>query len=120
MTDPQFIDEYIEFTAAGSVYPEARTGSLRELGYLGLGLAGESGESVDVIKKLVRLDDTDWEGDHPELRAKLIDELGDVFWYFARLLDVLDISLYEVVQRNTTKLQQRIDKNTVKLRTGED
>ena len=107
----------MKFTYEGSVYPDANTGTLRELSYLGLGLAGETGETVDVIKKLVRLDQS-LEA-QPELRTKLIDELGDMFWYYARLLTVLDVSLYEIIQINTGKLQQRQKEGTVKLRNGE-
>ena len=117
MQDP-VLENYMKFTAEGSVYPGANTGNLDELGYLGLGLAGETGESVDVIKKLIRLG-VPLE-DMPELRTKLIGELGDVFWYYARLLAVLDVSLYEVIQINTGKLQRRQEHNTVKLRNGEE
>lgn len=58
-----------------------------------LGLIGESGEIVDVVKK--------WKfqsGENAELpRDKLIDECGDVLWYCAELCKGLNSSLAEVV-----------------------
>lgn len=54
-----------------------------------MGLIGESGEIVDIVKK--------WKfqsGDHAELpKDKLIDECGDVLWYCAELATGLDKNL---------------------------
>jgi NTP pyrophosphatase (non-canonical NTP hydrolase) len=65
--------------------------------YLLLGLVGESGEVIDVLKKIVR----DINNGVPEVEAmasrreKLKDELGDVMWYCAVYHDevVEDINL---------------------------
>lgn len=52
-----------------------------------LGLIGESGEVVDIIKKF-----TFQSGDRPEFPAdKMIEECGDVLWYVAELCTGLDI-----------------------------
>lgn len=60
-----------------------------------LGLVGESGEIVDVVKK--------WKfqsGDHAALPVeKLIDECGDVLWYCAELATGLEQSLYSLYER---------------------
>jgi len=65
-----------------------------------LGLAGETGEVVDLIKKHihhgVKLD-----------RAKLINELGDVRWYFELLCHSIGVSMEEVEAGNVTKLRKR-------------
>lgn len=54
-----------------------------------MGLIGESGEIVDIVKK--------WKfqsGDHAELpKDKLIDECGDVLWYCAELASGLNENL---------------------------
>ncbi|MDO4356908.1 MAG: nucleoside triphosphate pyrophosphohydrolase family protein [Clostridia bacterium] len=54
-----------------------------------LGLIGESGEIVDVVKK--------WKfqsGENAELpKDKLIDECGDVLWYCAELCQGLEIDM---------------------------
>lgn len=54
-----------------------------------MGLIGETGEIVDIVKK--------WKfqsGDHAELpKDKLIDECGDVLWYCAELATGMDVVL---------------------------
>lgn len=65
-----------------------------------LGLAGESGEVVDLIKKdLYHGKDID--------RVKLIKELGDVAWYWVALCQQYSIHPSEVMQINIEKLQHR-------------
>lgn len=57
-----------------------------------LGLIGESGELVDVIKKYKYQS-----GENPELPArKIADELGDVLWYLTELADGLNMRLYDI------------------------
>ncbi len=65
-----------------------------------LGLAGESGEIADIIKKNV--------GQGHDLNADdIVDELGDVLWYVAELADALGTTLEEVATRNVEKLMRR-------------
>lgn len=65
-----------------------------------MGLAGEAGEVVDLIKKHqhhgVALD-----------REKLIREAGDVLWYLQYLCEVLQISLDDIALQNVYKLRLR-------------
>lgn len=65
-----------------------------------MGLCGESGEVIDLVKKHVS-------HGHPLKREKLIDELGDVAWYLAECATVLDVTLEEVLERNIEKLKKR-------------
>jgi len=65
-----------------------------------MGLCGESGEAIDIVKKHLA------QG-HPLDREKLVGELGDVAWYLAETAYALDISLEEVLQRNIDKLRRR-------------
>ncbi len=57
-----------------------------------MGLIGESGEVLDLIKK--------WKfqsGDHAELpKEKLIEELGDVLWYCAEVCQAMHTNVYKV------------------------
>ena len=69
------IDEYAAWAATIAKVDEHP--SNERLSYLGLGLAGESGEVADHIKKLLRDDWLD--------KAGLVDELGDVIYYWACL-----------------------------------
>lgn len=102
------LDLYKEYTKETAVYPHVNTGDLQELAYVGLGLAGETGEAVDVIKKILRN-----EGMTDAYRNRLIDELGDVLWYWTRLTMVLNTSSEEIIKRNVEKLLQRKDKGTL-------
>ena len=65
-----------------------------------MGLCGESGEVIDLVKKHIS-------HGHPLNREKLIDELGDVAWYLAECATVLDVSLEEILERNIEKLKKR-------------
>ncbi len=65
-----------------------------------MGLCGESGECIDIVKK--------WLAQGHELnKDKLIDELGDVAWYLAEAATALGISLESVLQHNVDKLKAR-------------
>ena len=65
-----------------------------------MGLCGESGEAIDIVKKHLA------QG-HELDREKLIKELGDIAWYLAEMATVLDITLEEVLERNIEKLKKR-------------
>ena len=68
-----------------------------------MGLCGESGEAIDLMKKHL------YQG-HDLDREKLIKELGDVAWYLAEAATGLKIDLSEVLQRNLDKLHARYPK----------
>lgn len=65
-----------------------------------LGLAGEVGETVDIIKKAYF---------HGKVldRNKLCDELGDVLFYLDWLAGLHGLTLQEVADRNIEKLAAR-------------
>ena len=65
-----------------------------------LGLAGETGEIVEHIKK-VRFHGRALD---PE---KLVGELGDLLWYLALAASEIDVSLSAVAERNLEKLAKR-------------
>lgn len=65
-----------------------------------LGLAGESGEVLDMVKKWV-FHEKDLDKDH------LKKELGDVMWYVAMLCESFGFSLDEILQMNVDKLKAR-------------
>ena len=65
-----------------------------------MGLCGESGEAIDIVKK--------WFAQGHDLdREHLIKELGDIAWYLAETATALDVSLEEVFRGNIEKLQRR-------------
>lgn len=65
-----------------------------------MGLCGESGEAIDLVKKHLA------QG-HPLDREKLAKELGDVAWYLAETAHAIGYSLSEVLQMNIDKLRSR-------------
>ena len=65
-----------------------------------MGLCGESGEVIDIVKKHLA------QG-HELDRDKLIKELGDVAWYLAETATALDVDLEEVLAGNIAKLKAR-------------
>ena len=65
-----------------------------------MGLCGESGEAIDIVKKHLA------QG-HELDREHLIDELGDIAWYLAETAQVLGVTLEEVLERNINKLKKR-------------
>ena len=65
-----------------------------------LGIGGEGGEVVDLVKKYR------YHGRDLDLE-KLKLELGDVLWYIAQAARVLGLSLSEVATANIRKLEAR-------------
>lgn len=65
-----------------------------------MGLCGESGEVIDIVKKHIS-------HGHELNREKLIDELGDVAWYLAECAYALGVSLEDVLTHNIEKLRAR-------------
>lgn len=65
-----------------------------------MGLCGESGEAIDIVKK--------WLAQGHELdREKLAKELGDIAWYLAETATALDLALEDVFAANIEKLRKR-------------
>ena len=65
-----------------------------------MGLCGESGEAIDIVKK--------WLAQGHELdRDALAKELGDIAWYLAETAAALDIPLEDIFRANIEKLKRR-------------
>ena len=65
-----------------------------------LGLSGESGETLDMIKKFV-FHEKELNEEH------LKKELGDVMWYVAMICESVGFDLDDVMQTNIDKLKAR-------------
>ena len=97
------IKEYLLLTRETAIYP-----SDAFLEYLTLGLASEAGEVSGVVKKYIRQDFS-----LDVAQEKLVKELGDVIWYWARMCDELNLNPEEIMAKNIEKLQQRKQKQTL-------
>ena len=65
-----------------------------------MGLCGESGEAIDIVKKHLH------QG-HELDREKLLKELGDIAWYLAEAAYALDTDLDAIFEGNIAKLKAR-------------
>ena len=65
-----------------------------------MGLCGESGEAIDVVKKHLA------QG-HPLDKEHLAKELGDIAWYLAETATAIGYSLEDIFQMNLEKLKKR-------------
>ena len=65
-----------------------------------LGLAGESGELVDLVKKHY------FQG-HMFDKVEVASELGDILWYIALMCKYLELDLDLIPSYNIAKLKQR-------------
>lgn len=65
-----------------------------------MGLCGESGEVIDLVKKHL------FQG-HDLDEKVLIKELGDVTWYLAEAATALNVNLSEILEKNIKKLENR-------------
>ena len=65
-----------------------------------LGLSGEAGEALDMVKKWI-FHEQELDVDHLER------ELGDVMWYMAKLCYSFGFDLDEIMQKNIDKLKAR-------------
>ena len=99
------LNDYLEATNQVAIYPEAGTGSDLELYYLSLGLTSEAGEVAGKIKKLIRDGKLDI--------GNLAYELGDCFWYLARLCDAIGYEPEDILTININKLLKRKENNTL-------
>ncbi|GAC1363978.1 MAG: nucleoside triphosphate pyrophosphohydrolase family protein [Ktedonobacteraceae bacterium] len=65
-----------------------------------LGIAGESGEVVNALKKVLY-------HAHTLNAIELGEEIGDLLWYIVLLCDTVGLSLDDVIQANVEKLRKR-------------
>ena len=83
----------------------ATLGPDRDARLLALGVGGEAGEVMEIIKKGFRPGRT-IDIEH------LKEELGDVLWYVAVLADTYDLDLEEIALNNIDKLAKRYGSET--------
>jgi NTP pyrophosphatase (non-canonical NTP hydrolase) len=111
------LQEYQEWSKQTAKYPESfvvtadgvhHDVQLTFPFYLCLGLAGEAGEVVEVIKKFARREDTKL---NQEELSKLKLELGDLIWYWTQICTEVGFTMEEVLEANKQKLEERYGKN---------
>jgi NTP pyrophosphatase (non-canonical NTP hydrolase) len=92
---------YQELAKTTAIYPQNA-----KVFYPALGLAGETGEICEKVKKHLR--------DGRELdKEDLKKELGDVLWYLSAISSDLGIDLEDVAVTNYEKLKSRMERNVL-------
>ena len=71
-----------------------------QLSNLCMGLAGESGEVVDYIKKCMY-------HNHKLYKQKVIEELGDMMWYLTNIASLFSLPMDNILDVNIKKLEER-------------
>lgn len=102
----QNFSEYQTFVKGMKRYPDKYA-----VIYPALGLAGESGEIAEKVKKWIR--DEGGQVMTEERRDAILKELGDPLWYIASLADDLGLTLQDVVDANVEKLTSRRDRGVL-------
>lgn len=97
------LNEYQTQSRRTAGYPNAGSNFI----YPTLGLAGESGEVAEKIKKVIR--DKGGVVDE-ETKQGIKKELGDVLWYVAQIATELGLTLEEVGGANLEKLFSRMER----------
>jgi NTP pyrophosphatase (non-canonical NTP hydrolase) len=97
-------EEYQIKSRKTAKYPEADHNFI----YPTLGLAGETGEIAEKIKKVLR-DNNSIVSEETKQALKL--ELGDVLWYVSQLATELGLSLENIAEANIDKLYSRMERH---------
>ena len=98
------VEEY-EAVIAGSRTPPFRA-ERDELPHAAMGLAGEAGEVVDIVKKGLYQKKLSAEY-FATSREHLLEELGDCYYHIAWLLKYFDFTQSEMMEYNVEKLMKR-------------
>ena len=92
------LDDYFEFVKANC--STSQRPFQDQVTHASMGLSGEAGEVLEWHKKKI------FHGRNMTQEA-LVEELGDVFYYYARLLNLYGVSLDEVLEKNVVKINNR-------------
>ena len=90
--------------------------NIERLTTAGVGLAAESGEFLEIVKKMV-FQGKPWSDSN---REHLLIELGDVMWYVAQACMALDVDFEEVLEMNVKKLEKRYPTGTFDIYKSEN
>lgn len=98
--------EYQEWSKSTARYPRSYNEHWEDTFpfYLCLGLAGETGEVVEIFKKFARRNDIQL---NTEEKGKVKFELGDLLWYWTQICTELGFTIEEVMEANKQKLEER-------------
>jgi NTP pyrophosphatase (non-canonical NTP hydrolase) len=97
--DPTQIDEFGEWAESMWFSGDSTAQTERDLSIMTLGLAGEAGEVVEKVKKVIRDGTLDKEA--------ILKELGDVLFYTVKIARYFGFKPSEIIAANIEKLESR-------------
>lgn len=100
------IDEYGEWTEELWFISGPREINEKDFTIMGFGLAGETGEVIEILKKRVRDGQFDLE--------RFTKEMGDVAYYWARLCRAFGLNPSEVLAANVAKIESRRERGVMR------
>lgn len=99
-------NEYQKESRKNAIYPAVGSNFYFPV----LGLAGETGEVAEKVKKILR--DKDGIADE-QSKEEIKKELGDVLWYLSQIASELNLSLEDVANVNLEKIKDRGRRNMI-------
>ena len=90
-----FTDRIVELDSKGANIERLLTGAV--------GVSAESGELLEIVKKMI-FQGKSW---NEETKFHLQRELGDLLWYVAQICIALDCSVDQILNMNIEKLLKR-------------
>lgn len=94
------LNDYQQLAHKTSAFTVTRNTHHNHVTMAAFGLAGETGEVIDLLKK-------HYFHGHQLDKKRIAYEIGDALWYLAELATALHISLDEVAVDNIAKLKER-------------
>lgn len=99
-------NDYQEETNKTAIYPDKGNNVVYPI----LGLAGETGEVADKVKKIWR-DKNNIISEEDKLEIK--KEMGDILWYLSQLATELQIDFDDVASTNVLKIKSRLERDKI-------
>ncbi len=99
-------NDYQEETNKTAIYPDKGNNVIYPI----LGLAGETGEVADKVKKIWR-DKNNIISEEDKLEIK--KEMGDILWYLSQLATELQIDFDDVASTNVLKIKSRLERDKI-------
>lgn len=108
---PMDFNDYGNTAWSTAIYPDKGLGTFQSISYCMLGLAGETGEISEKVKKVYR--DKGGVFDQ-ETKVAIEKEIGDVLWYLNALALEIGTTLDSAARLNNEKLLDRMNRGVLK------
>lgn len=101
-------NDYQKNASVTAKYPQM--GDFGGFMYCALGVAGEAGEMVNHVQKLMRDNQSEISS---EFKEKIMKEMGDILWFMSQMCKEMDVDFSHVPTMNLEKLYDRMKRNKI-------